>query len=129
MPGSLGSECPERRQRLPGRIRQCFEREAVILSRSPQHWNGPGTTVEGGVLIGFRLSAMGELFIWQRLKGLSLGSESGKGGGGEGLSLKESQHLFHAVEKMEGRAKQLPPPCQSPRLRLILFHTVGNPHY
>lgn len=72
---------------------------------------------------------MGELFIWQRLKGLSLGSESGKGGGGEGFSLKEPQHLFHAVEEMEGRAKQLPPPCQSPRLRLIPFHTVGNPRY
>lgn len=72
---------------------------------------------------------MGELFIWQHLKGLSLGSESGKEGGGEGFSLKEPQHLFHAVEEMEGRAKQLPPPRQSLRLWLILFHTAGNPHY
>lgn len=72
---------------------------------------------------------MGELFIWQRLKGLGLGSQLGKGGGGEGFSLKEPQHLFHAVEKMEGGANQLPPPRQSPRLQLILFHTAGNPHY
>lgn len=72
---------------------------------------------------------MGELFIWQHLKGLSLGSESCKGGGGEGFSLKEPQHLFHAVEEMEGRAKTAPSPRQSPRLRLIPFHAVGNPHY
>lgn len=72
---------------------------------------------------------MGELLIWQHLKGLGLGSELGKGGGGEGFSLKEPQRLFHAVEEINGRANQLPPPHQSPRLRLILFHTVGNPHY
>lgn len=72
---------------------------------------------------------MGELYIWQRLKGLSLGLELGMGGGGEGSSLKEPQHLFWVVKDIEGRAEQLPPPRQSLRLRLILFHTVGNPHY
>lgn len=51
---------------------------------------------------------MGELFIWQHLKGLSLGSESAKGGGGEGFSLKEPQHLFHAVEEMGEQNNSLP---------------------
>lgn len=61
----------------------------------------PWHTREGGALIGFRLYAMGELFIWQLLTGLSLGSEPGRGGGGGGCSLKEPQHLFHAVGEME----------------------------
>lgn len=68
---------------------------------------------------------MGELFIWQHPKGLSLGSESDKGGGGGGCSLKEPQHLFHAVGEMERRGEQLPPPLSG--LWLILFHTAGNP--
>lgn len=55
MPGSLGSKLPRRWWRLPGKMRRCFEREAVILSGSPRRWNSPGTTVEGGFLIGFRL--------------------------------------------------------------------------
>lgn len=57
---------------------------------------------------------MGELLIWQRLKGLGLGSESGKGGGGEGFSFKEPQRLFHAAEEINGReskAAPSPPPA------------------
>lgn len=69
---------------------------------------------------------MRELFIWYRLEGLCLGLQLGKGGGGEGCSLEEPQHFFHAVEEWKGEQNSSLP--IRPHAALILFHTVGNPH-
>lgn len=51
---------------------------------------------------------MRELFIWYRLEGLCLGLQLGKGGGGEGCSLRVPAALS-CGRRMEGRAEQLPP--------------------